>query len=140
MNRVFIDSSALVALINADDESHAMSKSLLEKVRSKRLALIMTDYVFDETITTVLSRAGHKLAVLAGNLMLDSSFMNVVWLDQEIKLRAWEFFLRHSDKNFSFTDCTSFVLMRELGINRYLSFDDHFKQAGFINFSADFKK
>lgn len=131
MKKVFVDTSSLVAIIDKDDDMHAESKRLLDMVKKERLALITTDYVFDETITTVLSRAGHKLAVFAGKLMLDSSLADVIWLDQEIKLRAWDFFLRHDDKGYSFTDCTSFVFMKEMRIRRYLSFDEHFRQSGF---------
>lgn len=134
MKQIFIDSSALVALINVDDDSHAASKRLLEKIRNERLTLITTDYVFDETVTTVLSHAGYISAANAGNLMLNSSFINFVWIEQEIKLKAWEYFVKHDDKGYSFTDCTSFVLMKEMNLKCYLAFDKHFEQAGFRSF------
>jgi predicted nucleic acid-binding protein len=45
--------------------------------------------------------------------------------------RARSWFFRWSDKSFSFTDCTSFVVMKELRIRRALTLDRHFEQAGF---------
>ena len=46
-------------------------------------------------------------------------------------LDIWSLFKRFADKEFSFTDCTSFVLMRRLGLHEALAFDGHFTQAGF---------
>ena len=45
--------------------------------------------------------------------------------------RARAMFFRRSDKDYSFTDCTSFVIMKELKIHMALTLDDHFQQAGF---------
>jgi hypothetical protein len=45
--------------------------------------------------------------------------------------KARALFFRHGDKDFSFTDCTSFVVMRELRLREALTTDRHFAQAGF---------
>ena len=47
------------------------------------------------------------------------------------ELAAWKLFLDRPDKRYSFTDCTSFALMRRLGIEVALALDDHFRQEGF---------
>lgn len=131
MKKVFLDTSALVSVIYEDDDMHERSKLLFDHVRREGCRLVVTDYIFDECITSVLSRAGHKLAVLAGQLMFDSQIIEFAWLDQAIKLRAWEYFIKHNDKGYSFTDCTSFVLMKEMKLTHYLGFDKHFDRAGF---------
>jgi predicted nucleic acid-binding protein len=59
----------------------------------------------------------------------------LIWLDQDVKLKAWEYFIAHADKGYSFTDCTSFILMKEMKLTQYLAFDKHFEQAGFSSFS-----
>lgn len=46
--------------------------------------------------------------------------------------KAWKIFEKYSDKDFSFTDCTSFIVMKMLEINEVFSFDKHFEQYGFI--------
>lgn len=135
MEKIFIDTSALVAFIYGDDQMHGVSAALIEKVRQRRLEVVATDYILDECVTAVLSRAGHATAVTVGDYILQSSFITLVWLDQNIKLKAWAYFKRHDDKGYSFTDCTSFALMREMKISRCISFDGHFKQAGFGEFS-----
>lgn len=131
---VFFDTSAVVALFLEKDRNHKEAKSLIQKVIQERRILLMTDYIFDESITTMLARAGHRDAVKAGRFLLESSIVKIIYLDTELKLRAWEYFKRQKDKNYSFTDCTSFVLMKDTGIRHYIAFDDHFRQAGFVKF------
>lgn len=97
--------------------------------------MVISDFILDEVLTTVLGRGGHHMAVSAGTFLVSSAVVDFVWLEKDVKLKAWEFFKRHDDKGYSFTDCTSFVLMREMRISRYLSFDVHFNQAGFASFS-----
>jgi len=52
-------------------------------------------------------------------------------IDEERAERARGIFFRYRDKNFSFTDCTSFALMREMRLRQALTTDTHFRQAGF---------
>lgn len=53
------------------------------------------------------------------------------WIDPERAERARAWFFRWTDKDFSFTDCTSFAVMRELRLKSALTTDGHFRQAGF---------
>ncbi len=53
-------------------------------------------------------------------------YLTLDWIEA-----AWVLFKRYGDKDFSFTDCTSFVLMRKLGLREAPAFDGHFTQAGF---------
>lgn len=135
MRKLFIDTSALVALFDKKDKNHIKAKSILEKIRADKVKMLVTDYIFDESITTVLAAAGHKIAITVGEFILSSKIIEMVWLNETIKIKAWEFFKRHADKGFSFTDCTSFIIMKELNLIDYFAFDEDFKQAGFIRFS-----
>jgi len=44
---------------------------------------------------------------------------------------ARKFMLKHLDQEFSFTDCATFVVMKELRLNEALATDEHFRIAGF---------
>src|SRR5208283_2284335 len=135
MRRVFVDTSALVALFDRKDANHQQAKAVLGKIKTDRTRMLITDYIFDECITTVLSVAGHQTAVAVGEFIMSSKIIEMIWLDMAAKLKAWDFFKKHSDKIFSFTDCTSFVLMKELRVDKYFSFDSDFKQAGFVEYT-----
>lgn len=82
----------------------------------------------------MLSVAGHQTAVAVGEFILSSKIIEMVWLENHAKTKAWDFFKKHAGKIFSCTDCTSFVVMKEPGINKYFSFGGDFKQAGFLEY------
>ncbi len=136
MKRVFIDTSLFVSLFEEDDDRHDEAMRLFQDAMAQKIRVVISDYIFDECITTVNSRAHHDIAVKAGNYMLSSNVIELIWLDQELKLKAWEYFTAHADKGYSFTDCTSFVLMKEIKLTQYMAFDKHFEQAGFRRFAS----
>lgn len=139
MPLIFTDTSALVALFDKADSNHAKAVDRLEIIKKQRLKLLLSDYIFDETITTVLSCAGHKTAVQVGDFILASNIVELVWLKDSVKIKAWEYFKKHADKDYSFTDCTSFVLMQEKKIREFFAFDSDFKKAGFLDFTHNYK-
>ena len=138
MKKIFIDTSALVALFDRSDNNHQKAKTLLEIIRNNKIKLLMSDYIFDETITTVLSNAGHKNAIKIGEFILGSNIVELSWLDESVVMKAWEYFKRHSDKEYSFTDCTTFILMKEMKLSNFFAFDEDFVKAGFIDFSRQY--
>jgi len=55
----------------------------------------------------------------------------MIFIKENIFFESWDFFKKFSDKSYSFTDCTSFIILKKLGIKNVLAFDKHFRQAGF---------
>jgi predicted nucleic acid-binding protein len=136
MKLVFADSSAIIAYFYNRDENHQRARFSVEKILAESRLLVVTDYIFDECVTGIKSNAGHESASKAGGFILSSNVIELIWLDEELKRRAWEYFKLHADKGYSFTDCTSFVLMKEMKLSHYLAFDKHFEQAGFRLFPS----
>jgi len=64
-------------------------------------------------------------------LIEQSAGIRLEWIGSERFEHARAFFRRHSDHGYSFTDCTSFVVMRELRLTEALTSDRHFVEAGF---------
>jgi predicted nucleic acid-binding protein len=126
--RVFVDTSALYAYINSKDPDHERVKSYLKNFDGQ---LIITNFVFDEIVTLVLGRMGHDKAVLTGNTLLNPKVFVVIRVRRNDERNAWELFVDRSDKTYSFTDCTSFIIMRRLGIDKSLAIDPHFQREGF---------
>lgn len=138
MNPVFIDTSAIVALFDKSDKHHSQSGHMVQLIKQNKVRLVLTDYIFDESLTTAMSNVGHSTAVMVGDFILSSKIIEFVWLSDATKMKAWDFFKRHSDKGFSFTDCASFIFMKERKLTRYFAFDKHFNEAGFIDFSNQY--
>jgi len=55
----------------------------------------------------------------------------LIRITSEDEAAAFKLFTRYNDKDFSFTDCTSFVVMQKFGIPQAFTFDKHFRQMGF---------
>ena len=128
MKGTFFDTSAIYAYINWKDPDHKKVKSSIELLSGK---LVITNYIFDEVITLILSRLGHKTALNVGNILLNSSQVEKIWVTQNDEKEAWNLLSERKDKEYSFTDCISFVVMRRANIKAYIATDRHFKQEGF---------
>ena len=126
--KVFADTSALYAFINSKDPDHHWVKSYLDNFKGQ---LLITNFIFDEILTLVLARMGHEKAVLTGKALLNPNVFAMIRIRAIDEKNAWELFINRPDKVYSFTDCTSFVIMKRLGIKKSLTLDTHFQQEGF---------
>ena len=76
-------------------------------------------------------RAGKFLSVQTGEKILADDKIHILQIDEEIFEKSWLIYRMFKDKEWSFTDCTSYVLMKNLSIYTGVSFDEHFRQFGF---------
>ena len=87
--------------------------------------------MFDETITLIAMRSGHTAAAKVGATLLDARVVDLIRITAADERQAWKLFLDRPDKTYSYTDCTSFVLMRRLGIGSAAALDEDFAREGF---------
>ena len=128
---VFADSAFFYALVDRHDAAHRAAVEALHSLASDRHPLISTDYVVDEALTLAKSRAGSLAALRLLDRIEATALMRMDWIGPARFAAAKSFFRKHADHGYSFTDCTSFVVMRELGITDALTTDGHFAEAGF---------
>jgi uncharacterized protein len=131
MKPLFLDASFIVALNATDDQWHVLAASYWPEVVSQQRQLLTTTFVLDEVATLLNSQGYHRRAVLVGTQLIEDPAGGMVHVDTDLLSRGWAYFCRHADKRYSLTDCISFVIMRERGIQQALTFDHHFSQAGF---------
>jgi predicted nucleic acid-binding protein len=131
-NDIFVDTSGFYAMLVRGDDQHAAAQRVLRDARRRQRPFVTSDYVLDETATLLKSRGlVHLLGPFFGTL--DSSrACRVEWTDAERFQQTRSFFLKHSDQPYSFTDCLSFQLMKQLRLRESLTKDTHFEQAGFV--------
>ena len=129
--RLFGDSSAWLAFFDRRQPEHATVQRAVSVFSRQSQAIYVTDYVIDETLTLLMARVNHATAVSCGDWLLRSPLVKVVRIDVDTWDQAWEIFRRYDDKKFSFTDCTSFVVMQEHKLIDAFTFDHHFEQMGF---------
>jgi uncharacterized protein len=133
---IFVDTGAWYASEVEDDENHSRSRKFLknELASNKYGVLVTSDYVLDETLTLMRIRKGIKVALNFLDKIQKSESLQIIWIDKEIFDKAVKQFSKFDDerqRDFSFTDFTSFAIMNDLSIRTAFTFDDHFKKAGF---------
>ena len=131
MKALFVDTAGWVACADEADPLHHQAVVARDGWLETDGVLLTTDYVADETLTLMRLRLGLDAAEawwrqVDGSSRLRWEFISVGRAD-----KARTLFFRYRDKRFSFTDCTSFAVMRELRLHEALTTDHHFAQAGF---------
>ena len=133
----FLDTSGFYALLVAEDAKHGQAKGWLTAAESAQSRSVTTDYVLDETATLMKAKGhGHLLKGFFERVE-GSEVIRVEWTDASRFRRAKEFFLRHDDHGYSFTDCVSFIVMKEFSLHEALTKDKHFREAGFKGLLVD---
>jgi len=129
MRRVFVDTGGFYAFTDADDEFHEKACTLFQKASAESWILTTTNYVVAETHALILCRLGRKIALdyLQGIFTGSTSVERVTEEDENETLQL---LIAHDDKDYSFCDATSFLIMERLKILEAIAFDDHFRQYG----------
>lgn len=121
---VLWDSSAILALLDADDADHEYAVAIASQIASERRPSFVTNYIEVEAHALLLRKLGRSLArewLLTGNLP-------VIRALPEEEDRAREIVARHSDRDWSLCDAISFAVLDVRGVHRAFTFDRHFLQ------------
>lgn len=132
--RLFLDTSAFIALEDQDDHKHASAIEYRSRLRDGKTpfrSLYTSNYILDETLTLLRRHLGHSAAISFGESIKASKAIKARWITPELDSMAWNIFEKHQDKEFSHTDCTSFALMEREAITTAFTIDKHFTQYGF---------
>ncbi len=131
MKQIFVDANAWIALNSKRDQFHALAVKINQQLLKQGCRYVTTNFVLDETYSGLLMKVGHFAAVDFGEKICQSHIISIIHITEDIQEHAWNLFKQYSDKTFSFTDCTSFVVMRQLGLTDAFTNDHHFEQIGF---------
>lgn len=128
---VLVDSSGLYALSDHRDAVRVHAERRVRELVRDGVGLILTDYIIDEAATLAKTRAGAYGSLRLLEIVDRSAGFRLEWVGSERFQAAKSFFRKHADHDYSFTDCTSFIVMHELKITAALTTDRHFAEAGF---------
>lgn len=127
---IFVDTSAWFASVVPSDADHRAASLW---VSQNTQALLTTDYVIDETLTLLRTRREAQRAISLGEAFFSNELSTIYYLTEEDVWQTWQTFQQFADKNWSFTDCASKVVMEKLELIQAFSFDRHFRQFGSIS-------
>jgi len=128
--RVFVDTSAFLAVLNPDDVNHQPAAAMWENLLLREEQLIVTNYVLLETIA--LARQRHGIPVVQNFQLSAVPVLSIQWVDASIHALGVVALLAANRRQLSLVDCTSFQVMRQLGIDTAFAFDEHFAEQQFI--------
>lgn len=134
MNFVFIDAAPLRAVVTPRDQWSTRTRELMRLLSRLNYPLVTTDYVLSEVFTGLLDVKGaqHVRIARLNVYIFEKNSATIEWITKERFYKTKKLFLKVArDKLWSFTDCTSYVVMKELGIKTAFTFDEHFRQMGF---------
>jgi len=127
---VFVDTSAVLAVLHADDEHHSRAAATFRSLLERETSLLTSNYCVLETVAIVQHRFGSK-AVRRFHADLLPVF-SVEWVDAAIHQEAMTALLTADRRRLSLVDCSSFSIMRRLGVTTAFHFDRHFREQGFV--------
>jgi predicted nucleic acid-binding protein len=126
---IYVDTSAFLSVLNANDRYHGVAKSTWEKLLLEGTQLYLNNYVLIETFTLLQSRFGLEAVRLFQSDILP--VVEIAWVDEAIHNPAVSAQLAANRRSLSLVDCTSFETMRQLGLSAVFALDSHFKEQGF---------
>lgn len=125
---ILVDTGFFLALAQPRDALHARALLWAQAISEP---LLVTDYVLWETVNALSAPADRPKAHLLLERIRTSSPYEIVVANAELTAAGERLHAERPDKPWSLTDCISFVVMQERGIERALAHDHHFEQAGF---------
>lgn len=126
---VFVDSSALYALIDHRDQMHSVAQRIWAGLLPQRQLFITTSYVQLETVTLIQRRLG--LSVAREFHAAFSPVLRTVWIDEQLHNSGMAYLLTSGRRFLSLVDCTSFLVCRQPEVEAVFAFDRHFTEQGF---------
>lgn len=124
---IFVDTGAWFARFVPDDPDHA---AVVNWFALNSDLLVTSDYCVDETLTLLAMRKRTKLALEVGRALFEESLARLHFLTRDQLARSWILFQQRAASGWSFTDCTSKIVIDDLGVSTAVALDEHFRQFG----------
>lgn len=126
---MFADTSALYAVLDADDEFHEQASAAWSLLLSDGTTLVTTNYVLVEIFALVQARLGMDAVRALSDRLLPA--VRTIAVTDEDHRGAVQALLAADRRHLSLVDCASFLVMRRLGLRSAFAFDDDFRGQGF---------
>ena len=127
---IFLDTGYVLALANSADKYHGVA---LRAASIHQPPFLTTDAILIELGNALSKRPSRAVVMYTINDLRSDPNIEIVSVDRALFEDAWTLFCSRADKDWSVTDCMSFVIMQERSVSDVLATDRHFAQAGFHN-------
>lgn len=127
MARILIDTSAIYAMFQPKEPHHQLTLRLLKQMSQQNVEPILTNYIVAETHALLNNRVSSQIA----HQWLIQLNWPVIHMTEEDAQTVKSFLQQYFDHDYSYTDCHSFIAMKQLGIHTAFAYDRHFEEQGF---------
>jgi predicted nucleic acid-binding protein len=125
----FVDTSAFLAVLDADDENHQNAREKWKELISQNAVLVCSNYILVETLALIQNRLGMEaLRAFQEDVV---PLLTIHWVNESVHQVGVMGVLAAAKRKLSLVDCVSFDVIRQLGIKSVFAFDRHFKEQGF---------
>jgi predicted nucleic acid-binding protein len=130
VNRVFVDTSAILALLVSEDRNHHSALEKFNRLRAENKILVCNSYILVETYAIV----GRRMGLDAVTAFRDkfAPLLSITWVDEELHEAGLDRFLAAKKRQLSLVDAVSFIQMMRQNIQFAFSFDAHFSEQEFF--------
>ncbi|HVF69911.1 MAG TPA: PIN domain-containing protein [Xanthomonadales bacterium] len=129
-NIIFIDTSAIAAIMNKNDQFHKKAITFYNKILEAEYSLVLTNFIIAETHALLLKNTHDSSLGLKWLGEAAYQAFHVIRPDETDEKEAIKLLTKYDDKAWSLTDALSFRIMEKFSIAYYFSFDGDFKQIG----------
>jgi uncharacterized protein len=126
---ILVDSSALYAILDRDDENHRAAKATWVDMLQTDRPVIVTNYIIVETTALVQQRLGiDAVRILCADML---PALDIHWITEDDHEHAQNALLAADRRTLSLVDCSTFHVMRSRLVRNAFAFDPHFREQGF---------
>ena len=132
---VFVDAGGWLSVLVEADRYHEAGSAYFRALIDSGAVVVTTDFVLDEVLTRLRYDVGHRSATEFLVLLHEAvaaGALSIRRITEDLWGEAEAIFLRYADARLSFTDCTSFALLRAQPADEVFGFDAHFEMMGHI--------
>lgn len=129
MSRVFVDTSAVMALLNPDDQAHDRARAAFDRLHAQDAPLVTTSFVLVEVYALLARRMG--LEAVRRFREDFAPLLEVLWIGHELCDAGLDLVLDRQARDLSLVDAVSFLVIRRHKLDRVFAFDRHFEREGF---------
>ena len=126
---VFIDTSALFAILDQDDAAHASASVIWSNLIAQDEHCLTSNYVLLETNALIQRRLGMKFVHIFEDKLVP--FLNIVWVEADLQWSGLQMMRAANRRQLSLVDCVSFAVCQQANIRSVFAFDEHFAERGF---------
>jgi len=126
---IFVDTGAWYALATPSDPDHEAAKNFAATITEP---FVTTDYIVDELLTLFGVRRQKPKGIEWKRDVLERGGADLVRVSDDDFANALRIYEQFQDKEWSFTDCTSFAVIQRVQVKQAFSFDHHFHQFGIV--------